>query len=71
MKQIKDFIGRRVLVIYKNETRVEGVLVFYHFENQAVHINDYHLTTKNGDIESGKLLIVNQNTWSQITAHGG
>lgn len=69
--QIKDFIGKMVQVKCIDETEILGELVFYHFDSQAIHLCNYQRRTKEGNTDTGQLLVINQNTWSEICVKGG
>lgn len=74
VRQIHKFNGRPIRIQLMDETVISGILVFYHFEDQVIHLQDWEVISghKDADIRrlggmnNGKFLIVNNTEWKFV-----
>ena len=76
MKQINEFKGRKVRVVTIDNSVFYGVLTFFNYNDQVVHLNDYvaHLVDeKTGSIDylnpdqRGEMIVLNKHSWVTLT----
>jgi len=68
-KQISQYIGSNIEVEFKDGRLATGVLSFFNYEQQIIHISDYSLKRPEEDgysEENGEMLIINSKEWRTI-----
>ena len=75
--QINNFRGKTCELRLKNGDYVTGRMVFFNFQDQVVHLNDYEIVhsvkTKDGKEttkDEGKMLVINGHEWSNLRIKG-
>ena len=67
MPQINNFLGERIKVELKGERSAYGVLSFFNFEQQVIHLNNYDILDLDGnELERGKFIVVNAKSWITV-----
>ena len=70
-KQIHNYVGKEVQVEFRDGRLAFGILSFYNWEQQIIHLSDYvlHRPTKEGaDKEEGEMMIINCREWKVLKA---
>jgi len=52
----------------KNGVVVEGIMSFFNYDKQVVHISDYRATDKDGKEVYGDFYVANGNSWHNMEA---
>ena len=71
LPRIIDFLGERVEVPMKDGSIVFGVLVFYNWDQQIIHLSDYEHNVPNDSDEGyekkkGKFRVINCREWRML-----
>lgn len=64
-KTIKDYYGKLV-EIRCPERIIYGKLIYFHFDNQTITLNDVMIKTEAGDQEERDMMLINKDDWSTI-----
>ena len=67
MKQISDYIGSRIALELNDGALVDGILCFFNFQCQVVHLKKYVLQKKDGEVEAGSFIVINASDWKKIS----
>lgn len=70
-KQISEYIGHTVEVEFKDGRMAEGILSFFNYQQQVIHISDYKLMRPEDSDEGyskseGPILIINTKEWKTV-----
>lgn len=65
IRHIQNYNGRMVTVETDNET-VEGVLIFFNYNTNVVHLNNYTSYKKGKLKEQGEFIILNSLQWKNL-----
>ena len=66
MKQVKDYMGKRVTVTLLDGTIVNGRLAFYHFDTSAIHLNAFLRKDRAGNVIDGDFIVINGTEWREF-----
>jgi len=66
-EQITKHVGREVRVDINEEERIVGVLSFFNWKSQVIHLNTYTHYIKDNIKEQGKFIIINTRGWKNLS----
>lgn len=66
MEQISECVNKKVYVKLDGGYIIVGVLKYFNFEYQTLHIKDYNLIGDLND-EKGSFIVLNRGEWKSIS----
>jgi len=67
LNKISDCLGSEMIVDLKNHHRIVGIMAFYHFTEQMIHMSDWaEYDEKDIIIRRGSYMVINRTAWFQL-----